>query len=78
MNEPQRLRHSTQVESYRSIQVHHITAARADDELFHVDIGRMEEPAVLRGREHRRGDELELDQVAERRTRRCPRAWARA
>ena len=44
-----------QVVGHRRVEVDGILRGRRDDELLHVEIGRVEKPAALRGGEHRDG-----------------------
>jgi hypothetical protein len=43
-----------QVEAHRRVEIDDVARARADDELLHVDVGRMQQAALLGRREHRK------------------------
>ncbi len=48
----ERLRDRAQVEAHRRVEIDDVARARPDDELLHVDVGRVQQAAVLGRRQH--------------------------
>ena len=48
----ERLRDGAQVEPHRRVEIDDVARARADDQLLHVEVGRVQQPAAFRRREH--------------------------